>query len=331
MTYLLKRLVQGILILIGVSIITFSLQYFFGNSRAIAFELLGQRATPAAINAFLHRFGLDQPFLTQYWNWVQHACRGDLGLSFYDSARYHHIITVNQIVGSNVWRSIWLTFIPTVVSSLIAIPIGLSQAVRRNKFYDHSVTTFVYVLYSTPAVIVCLLLSYYCALNWHIGTIRFSPEAQQVSASAFPLWMIQHFNQFILPFVAIILLSIGGLTRFMRGSALDTLIQDHVRTARAKGASPARVIFRHVLRPSSIPLITIFGLSLPGIIGGALVVENVFDFPGMGVLATQSVTIGNYPIVMAITIYGAILTVVGNFLADVLVTVADPRVRRGVA
>ena len=331
MRYLISRLLQGVLILLGVSLVTFMIPYIFSSPSESALAVLGQRATQAAIKAFMHKYGLDRPLLVQYWDWLRHALQGNMGISFIDTERVHQTITVNQVVGANVWRSIWLTFIPTVFSALIAIPIGLSQAVRRNKTYDHVVTTLVYVVYSTPAVIICLLLVYYVAISLHIGTVNISPLAQEVTASQFPMWALQHANQFLLPFTAIIVLSIGGLTRFMRGSALDTLIQDHVRTARAKGASPTRVLFRHVLRPSVIPLVTIFGLSIPGIIGGALIIENIFNYPGMGVLAVKSVTIGDYPIVMALTFYGAILTIVGNYIADVLVAVVDPRARRGVA
>ena len=132
---------------------------------------------------------------------------------------------------------------------------------------------------------------------------------------------------FLLPFAAIVFLSIGGLSRYMRGSALDTLVQDYVRTARAKGASNRRVLFRHVLRPSAIPLLTILGLSLPGIFSGALIIESIFNFPGMGILSVKSVQVGDFTTVMMITLLLSVFTVLGNLLADVFLVFADPRIR----
>jgi peptide/nickel transport system permease protein len=325
--YIISRFLQGILTLFGVSLVTFFLPYLYTSPSAIAVEVLGRRANKTTIAAFLHQYGLDQSALAQYWHWLTHAVSGNFGLSYVQTALAGQDVSVNTVLGGNVWRSIWLTLIPTVLSILIAIPIGLTQAVRRNKIYDHAVSIFVYVLYSTPAVLVCLLLVYYFAIKTHVGTVSISPTAVEISPLSFPGFMATHIRQFILPFAGIIGLSVGGLTRFMRGSALDTLVQDHVRTARAKGASPTRVLFRHVLRPSLIPLLTIIGLSIPGIIGGALIVENVFNYPGMGVLAVNAVGTQDFTVVMALTIFTAILTVLGNLIADLLTAVADPRVR----
>ena len=329
MRYLLSRLAQGVLTLFGVSLLTFFLPKFFQAPTGLAVQVLGQRATPHAILGFLHEYGLDRSLPVQYWHWLVAALHGNFGISYQATATQGTPVTVNQLIGSNVWRSIWLTFVPTILSVLIAIPIGLTQAVRRNRPYDHVMTTVVYVVYSTPAVLVCLLLVYYFAIQIHVGTVSIDALAVQISPSAFPMWALHHLRQFILPFVGIIALSVGGLTRFMRGSALDTLVQDHVRTARAKGASPTRVLFKHVLRPSLIPMLTIIGLSIPSIIGGALSVESVFNYPGMGLLAVRATTVGDFTVVMALTIYTAGLTVIGNYLADIFTAIADPRVRLG--
>lgn len=329
MKYFLSRFFQGIVTLFGVTLITFILPSTFGEGAySLAVQVNGPRSTRVENLEWIHKVGLDQPVMVQYWHWLIAALHGDFGYA-YGSSHLGHLVTVSTVLSGATWRSIWLTLIPTIISLIVAIPIGLTQATRRNRPYDHIMTTIVYVLYSTPAVLVCIILQFYLAVELHIGTPTIDSLAEQVSPSAFPGWMITHADQFLLPFLAIIALSIGGLSRFMRSSALDTLVQDHVRTARAKGASSRRVLFRHVLRPSIIPLITILGLSVPGIIGGALIVENVFNYPGMGVLAVQSVTINDIRVVMAITVFTAVLTVLGNLLADVMVAVADPRVRLG--
>jgi peptide/nickel transport system permease protein len=327
--YIGARLLQGVLILFGVAVITFFLPNLYTSPLTIAVKVLGtNRVHHGAYNLWLAKEGLNKPIVVRFFNWLGGVVHGNFGVAYAESTPTHDV-PVTAVVGGNAWRSVYLVFIPTILSVLIAIPIGLTQAVRRNKVYDHVMTTFVYVLYSTPAVLVCILLAYYSAIELGIGTVSVSSDALGISPSAFPWWMLNHLNQFILPFAAIICLSIGGLTRYMRGSALDTLVQDYVRTARAKGASPTRVLFRHVLRPSVIPLVTILGLTLPVIIGGALIIENIFNYPGMGVLTVNSITDNDYTVVMAITLITAILTVGGNLLADVFVAIADPRVRLG--
>jgi peptide/nickel transport system permease protein len=329
MRYILKRLFQGIFILLGVSMITFFLPSLYFKPITLAIGVLGTRhVTHQDYVTWIHQQGLDKPILLQYWNWLVAALHGNFGISYKLSTRFH-TVTVSEVLSGDVWRSVWLVLIPTVASIIVAIPIGLTQAFRRNKPYDHIMTTSVYVLYSTPAVLVCILLAYYFAIVLGIGTPTVDSLAQNVSPADFPSYMLHHFNQFILPFFAIFCLSIGGLTRYMRGSALDTLVQDYVRTAKAKGSGTTRVLFRHVLRPSVIPLITIIGLTIPGIIGGALIVEDIFNYPGMGLLTVNSVETGDFTVVMAITLFTAVLVVIGNLMADVFTAVSDPRVRLG--
>ena len=308
------------------SLITFFLPNLYYNDRDLAVQVLqNPRITPHDITVWLQQHGLNKPLLVQYWNWLLGALHGNFGIAWKESTPDREV-TVNTVLGGELWRSIFLVVPPTILSILIAIPIGLSQAVKRNKAYDHVMTTWIYVLYSTPAILVCTLLSFYIGVKL-LGSGTVDSAAQGIPPSQFPVYMINHMKEFILPFVAILFLSIGAFTRYMRGSALDTLVQDYVRTARAKGASPSRVLFRHVMRPSLIPMITIIGLTIPVIIGGALIVEAIFNFPGMGLQTVNSVESNDFTVVMAITIFTAVLTVAGNLIADVFTAVADPRVR----
>jgi peptide/nickel transport system permease protein len=326
MRYLLTRLVQGIFILLVVSLITFFLPALYYDPRDLAVQVLqNPRLTQPEINAWLHLHGFDQPLIVQYWHWLLDALHGNFGIAYKEST-FGHTVSVSTVLNGELWRSIYLVVPPTILSILIAIPIGLSQAVKRNKAYDHVMTTWIYVLYSTPAILVCTLLSFYIGVKL-LGTGTVDSAARGIPPAQFPAYMFNHMKEFILPFVAILFLSIGAFTRYMRGSALDTLVQDYVRTARAKGASPRRVLFRHVMRPSLIPMITIIGLTVPIIIGGALIVEAIFNFPGMGLQTVSSVQTDDFTVVMAITIFTAVLTVFGNFLADIFTAVADPRVR----
>jgi peptide/nickel transport system permease protein len=333
MRYVLVRCVQGVFIMLGVSIITFFMPalYFTPLELGVAHFQGSRHIDKAEIIAWVNQQGLNKPLLIQFGHWLWDALHFNFGVAYVPplGAATFQNISVKTVLGTDPWRSVWLVVPPTIVSILIAIPIGLTQAVRRNKLYDHTMTTIVFLFYSTPAVLVCTLLAFYFGVELHWAAPLVSSNVSNVTATGFPSYVVHNFSQFVLPYIAIILLSFGGLTRYMRGSALDTLVQDYVRTAKAKGASPNRVLFRHVLRPSVIPLITIIGLSVPIIIAGALIVEVVFNFPGMGALTVQAVESHDFTVVMAITLITAFLTVLGNLLADVFTAVADPRVRLG--
>jgi len=268
--------------------------------------------------------GLNRPIWDQYISWLWGVFHGNFGISL---AKGTSGVPVSTMIGGNVWRSIFLTLPPTIISICLAIPLGLTQAIKRNKTWDYSTTSFIFILYSTPAALLSILMIRYLAIQFNIGQVGIDSFAQEVSAANFPMYMIHNSSMFLLPFAAIVFLSIGGLSRYMRGSALDTLVQDYVRTARAKGASNRRVLFRHVLRPSAIPLLTILGLSLPGIFSGALIIESIFNFPGMGILSVKSVQVGDFTTVMMITLLLSVFTVLGNLLADVFLVFADPRIR----
>lgn len=326
MRYFIARLGQMVVTVFGASIFTFTLPFLFESNFGIARQMLGPRAPKALLNHWLLVHGFDDSIVVQYWHWLWPMLHGNFGIAYYKSTEYH-IVLVKTLIGGTVWDSVWLVVPPTIISILLAMGIGLTQAMRRNKVYDHTMTTLVYVLYSTPTIIICIVIAYYfgAVLQWAQPGLPGSVAS--VTAGQFPSWIYHNFSYVALPYLALIVLSVGSFSRFMRGSALDTMIQDHVRTARAKGGGPVRVLFRHIFRPSVIPMVTLVGLTVPAIIGGALIVEVVFNWPGMGLLAVQSVSIHDFNTVMAITVFTTVLTVMGNFLADVFVAVADPRVR----
>ena len=330
MRYILMRLVQGIFILFGVSLITF----FLPTSTSTPMHPGGwcsprtthHTTTTSTCGSSSTGSTSRSSSSTGTGSWA--ALHGNFGIAYNESTRYHEV-TVSTVLGGDLWRSVCLVVPPTIASILIAIPIGLTPGVSPQQALRPHDDDVVYVLYSTPAILVCT--AHGVLLRRRVGTrarrtVRL--DALRASRPARSRRTCFHnFNEFILPFIAIIFLSIGGLTRYMRGSALDTLVQDYVRTARAKGAGPTRVLFRHVMRPSLIPLITIIGLTIPVIIGGALIVEAIFNYPGHGPSDRQLGGDGDFTVVMAITLFTAVLTVAGNLLADVFMAVADPRVR----
>jgi peptide/nickel transport system permease protein len=227
---------------------------------------------------------------------------------------------VASLLSGHLPKTIFLVGISTILALLLAIPVGVIQAVRRNKFVDHFFNGFSTVFYAMPAFLLGILLILFFAIKIPI----FPPEGPQSEGLGV---LFTNFNALVLPIISLTLITLALFSRYMRSSVLDNLTEDYVRTAKAKGASERRVLIRHVLRNSLIPIATLLGLSLPGIIAGALITESVFNYPGMGYLFYQAALNSDYPILLGITIVVAVATVVGSLLADIAYAVLDPRVR----
>jgi peptide/nickel transport system permease protein len=309
--YIIRRLLQSVLVVIVVTVIDFILLHSLpgGPARAI----LGPRATPLQITQFNTENGLDKPLIVQYVTSVVGWFTGDFGFSY----------VLNQSVGSllaeRLPKTIILAVLSLVLTVIVAIPVGIYQAVRRNRPFDYVATGLSFIFYAAPTFFLGLILIeiFSSWLGW------FPPEAPQ-SNGIVPIF--QQFPAMILPIVTLALLSIAGFSRYMRSSVLDNISQDYVRTARAKGASPTRVLWRHVLRNALIPIITLLGLSLPALFAGALITESIFNFPGMGLLFWQAAQQSDYPVELGVVIVTAFATVIGNLLADVGLAAIDPRV-----
>ena len=325
LSYLVRRLWQGVIVLLGVTMITFLLPSFFHS--AVARQVLGPKAPLALIHKFNHRYGFDQPIWVQYFHYMKNLFHGNLGTSF-GADQFGDSVT--SLIGAAVWRSMWLALISLLLALLISIPLGIYQAVRHNKAFDYITTGIVFVLYSTPAFLLSILLLMAVVFHWHIFPASVPMAAGSNQSFFGALWsMVSDPRGYGLPVIVLTLLSIGGVSRFMRGSFLDTLVQDYIRTAKAKGASNLRVLLRHALRNSVIPIVTILGLSIPGLFGGALITETIFNFDGMGLLTVTATRAGDVPIVMGTTLFIACLTVLGNLLSDLALGALDPRVRLG--
>jgi len=323
--YLLRRTFQAIISLLGVSAITFL--FPISARHSLARRVLGQKATQFAIDHFNHRFGLDKPLWHQYLNYLWGMLHGNLGVSY---APEQVGDPVTQLIGSAIWRSFWLAMVSLVIALILAIPLGIYQAYRHNKAFDYIATGLIFVVYSTPAFLLSILMLMGFSFHWHIFPPSVpSPDGANQSFFGALGSMLSDPRGYALPVIVLSLLSLGGITRFMRGSFLDTLVQDYIRTARAKGANPFRIMRKHAFRNAIIPLTTILGLSLPGLFGGALITETIFNFDGMGLLTVAATRAGDWALVLGSTMIFATLTVVGNLLADVSVALIDPRVRLG--
>jgi peptide/nickel transport system permease protein len=310
--YLIRRIGTSVVILIGISIFVFVLLHSVFPSPAIV--VLGPKAAPKAVAAWNAQNGFSDPVIVQYWRYMYALLHGNLGYSY----------KLNQPVAAlfnERWaRSLYLSGMGILVAVLIAIPLGIYQAVRRNTFGDQTVTAVAFTAYAMPDYLLYLIAIQILAISLPI----FGFEASQSTSI---LTVIGDWRDMALPIFCIAVLVLAGYSRYMRSSAMDILAQDYIRTARAKGLSERLVLFRHLVRNACLPMITLIGLSVPGLLAGNLVAEYTFNYTGLGLLFYNSLGNEDYPVLIAYTLIGAVLTVVGNLVADVALTVADPRIR----
>jgi peptide/nickel transport system permease protein len=313
--YIVRRLLVAIVVVIGIAIFTFLLLHWLQPSPVYA--VLGAKAQPQAVASWNKLHGYDRPELAQMWTYLVNLVHLNFGYS------YKLDQTVSALFNENAGRSAYLTGAALVLSLLIAIPLGIAQAVKRNTIGDYAVTSFNFILYSMPSFFLGLILIQIFALDLHV----FPPG---VSSNITTTWgAITHPLQLFLPIVTLAAINVAAFSRYMRSSALDNLAQDYIRLARAKGLSERAVLFRHLLRNACLPIITLVGLFIPNLLAGNLLIEVLFNFQGLGLLFYNALGNQDYNILLAYTVLGGVLTVLGNLLADVAITFADPRVRLG--
>ena len=311
--FLIRRVFQAITVVWIVTVITFALLRMIPGNVAVAVMGPGAYRSPGAIAQFDRVYGFDLPWYRQYLLWLGHLLRGNLGYSWLKNQ------SVASLLANNLPKTIALVGASTILALIVAVPMGIMQAAHRNKLIDHLLNAFSTIFYATPAFLIGLAAILLFAIKFPI----FPPEGPQSESLGA---IISDFNAMILPICTLALVTIALFSRYMRAAVLDNLTEDYVRTARAKGASERRVLLRHVLRNSLIPIATLLGLSLPGIFAGALITEYVFNYPGMGYLFYQSAKYSDYPVLLGFTIVVAVATVAGSLLADIAYAVLDPRV-----
>lgn len=310
--YLVRRLVQAVAVVIGVTIIVFIILHALPGGPARG--LLGPEASAQQVQQFIAANGYNKPLIVQYGNFLNQLLHGNLGYS------YHYNQTVASLLSKDLPKSALLVGLSYLVALVVAIPLGILQALRRNTMIDYVSTGVSFVAYSMPSFWLGILLILGFAVNWHLLPPQ-GPQGATVAA------VLQNPLALVLPVATLALVTIAVFSRFMRSSAIETLVQDYIRTARAMGVSERAILFRHLLRNSLIPIITLIGLSLPATISGAVITESVFNYPGMGLLFWTSATSHDFPVLLGSTVVFAVATVIGSMLADLLYAVADPRVR----
>ena len=310
--YTLRRLGQAAIVVLGVTVLVFLLEHLIPGSLARA--ILGPRASGVEIAAFNRANGLDRPVVAQYLTFLSHLLHGNLGYS------YRLNQSVDSLVVHQLPNDLILVGIALALALLIAIPLGVAQAVRRNRALDHVATGAAFLLYSMPSYWLGLLLIAGLTISFHVFPAVAPHPAGAGGVLADP-------RALVLPVVTLTLVNVALFSRYMRSAAVDTLAQEYVRVARSKGL-PARVILtRHVLRNSLVPVVTLLGLSIPAVLTTGLVVEYVFNFPGLGLTYFNAAVNADYPVELGITVLVGIATVLGSLLADLAYAVLDPRVR----
>ncbi len=310
--YVVRRLGQAVVVVLGVTLVTFLLLHALPGN--LARSIIGPRATPQQIATFDKQYGLNRSVWYQYWSYLWQLAHGNLGFSFHLSR------SVTSLLGSELPRDLVLGGLSLVLSLAIAIPVGVMQAVKRNRVGDYVGTGVSFVLYSMPTYALGIILIQLLAISFHV----FPAEAPQTATT---LGLLEHPSGLVLPVLTLTLVTFAQFSRYMRSAAIETLAQDYIRTARATGLPERLVLWRHLVRNSLISVVTLVGVSVPVIITGTLIVEQVFNLSGAGLEYFNAAQSNDYPVMLGITVIVGVTTVIGNLLADIGYALLDPRIR----
>lgn len=320
--YSLRRILIMIPLLVGVSFVTFALMNLIPGSPLQAIER-NPKVRPADVERIKEAYGLNDPWPQRYVEWLGNALTGDFGPSFYNQ------LPVTDRIWGVLPNTLLLTVSSLTLSLLISIPLGIYAAVYHKRLFDRIVTIIAVALYSIPNAWLGLILIIIFAIQssrWDLSWFPTLPAGSMTDARGGG-GLVDRVEHLILPSITLATFQIGAWTAYIRSSMLETLNQDYVRTARSKGLRESLVLYRHAFRNALLTLVTIVGLSIPALFGGSVLIEYVFNWPGMGLLTLQAVGQRDYTMVQATTLLFALLTMAGNLIADLLYGLIDPRVR----
>jgi peptide/nickel transport system permease protein len=315
--YIIRRLLQIIPTLIGISILIFAISAMVPGDYITAVNNPTMTAEKAA--QLREIYGLDKPPVERYLTWVGNMLKGNLGDSLV------HKQPVTTVMGNYVWNSFFIAIFSLILSWIIAIFAGVFSAKFQYSLFDKIVTLLIFLCMSLPSFFIGLLLIKIFALDlgWFpVGSMKTSG----LNGSTWQQLIDIAWHMF-LPVTVLTMLSTGSLTRYFRTSMLEVIRQDYIRTARAKGLKERTVIFKHALRNAMLPAITLMGFELPSLFGGAIIMEKIFIWPGIGQVYLESINMRDYPFMLGFTVFISVLTLLGNLLSDVLYGTADPRIR----
>jgi peptide/nickel transport system permease protein len=308
-------------LLLGITIVCFFVMHLAPGLPTDLQTQMNPKSTVEMKERLKTLYELDKPVHEQYWSWLKKLGHVDLGISFSSD----HRPVVAKIM-ERLPITIILEFLSLIIIIAIAIPIGVLSAVHQDSVFDKLTGVLVFIGFAIPTFWLALLLMIFFGI--HLGWLPIS-GLRSLNYEYLTAWaqFVDLTKHLVLPVFISAFGGLAGLSRYMRANMLEVIRQDYIMTARAKGLSERDVIYKHALRNALLPAITILGLSIPGLIGGSVIFETIFAIPGMGQLFYMSVMARDYPTVMGILLIGAILTLLGNLIADVSYALADPRIR----
>lgn len=319
--YLIRRLFGMIPLIIGITFISFIVVHLAPGDPTQFLSSMNPKISETAREKFIKMYNLDKPVYVQYYLWLKKFVKFDFGESFSQDRKK----VIDKIL-ERLPVTLWLNIASMVLVFAIALPLGVMSAYLRDTIFDKAVTVFVFVGFAIPTFWLALLCMYYFGVIVGVLPISGLTSYNFESMTLFEK-IIDIIKHAFLPVFLSVFGSLAGLSRFARNSMLDVLNEDYIVAARARGLGEGRIIFKHALKNALLPVVTIIGLSVPGLIGGSVIFESIFSIPGMGQLFYQSVMMRDYPVIMGILVIGAILTLLGNLLADIMYAVVDPRIR----
>jgi peptide/nickel transport system permease protein len=325
-TYILRRILLVFPTLFGITLLTFLLiRLAPGNAAMLkggTGENGGRAMTAEVREQTIKLYGLDQNPIQAYGKWLGNVVRLNFGQSFID---HRPVLTK---IGERIGLSVSLAGSALVLSYVIAVPLGISAALRRGQPVDRAISFTVFFLYSIPVFVAALVLILFVAGGDYLNLLpMYGANSINASEMSLPAWLWDRVLHMILPVICLTYVSLASISRFTRVSMLEVLGQDYLRTARAKGLPERRVVYVQALRNALIPIVTVFAMELPGIIGGTVIIEYIFTLPGMGQLMFQSIEAKDEFVIMGIVTIAAVVTLLGYLLADILYVLVDPRIR----
>ncbi|MCC8935969.1 ABC transporter permease [Bradyrhizobium sp. Arg68] len=311
LSYILRRIVATLPVMAIVALFVFSLLYIAPGDPAVV--IAGDQASPADVERIRQSLGLDRPFLVQFGSWLWHILHGDLGTSIFTS------LPVSTLIAQRIEPTLSLMAIALSLTILIAVPLGVVAAWKAGSWIDRSIMAFAVFAFSLPVFVIGYVLAYVFALKLEWLPVQgYTPIAEGV----WP-WL----QNLILPAIALGDVYIALIARITRASMLEVLQQDYIRTARAKGLGMRDILFVHALKNAAVPIVTVIGIGIALLIGGAVVTESVFAIPGLGRLTIDAILRRDYPVIQGIVLVFSFLYVLINLMVDVIYTLVDPRIR----
>lgn len=318
-SFIIRRLILSVFILLGVSIIIYAIIRSMPGDYVESITNGNPLITPDMIERLKGLYGLDKGIIEGYFDWLKEALKGNFGESFIYKK------SVASVIGDKMWTSFWMAFIAFVIQILIAIPLGIISATKQYSKTDYAITAMALFGISLPSFFFAAILQRVFAIGLGVLPLQGMVTARY-DYTGIKLFfdMAKHL---ILPISVFVVTGIGGLMRYSRTNMLEVLNADYIRTARAKGLSENKVIYKHAFRNTLIPIVTMIGGSIPGLFSGAIITEGIFAIDGLGFTALQAMRMGDIPFIMAFNMFLAVLTLLGTIIADILYAVVDPRIR----